>query len=121
MNTFERETMNGDVLAVAPETEIFEGEKEFVLKAEMPGLTRENIQIEFKADELTVSGKADAAEVAEGFRLVYGERAPKHYRQNFFFETEVDSDRIKASYENGVLTVTVPKAEKALPKKISIQ
>jgi HSP20 family protein len=105
---------------VMPLVSIRETEKEIVVEAEMPGLKKENISVDLEGDQLIVIGKQHE-QTPKDFTVVYQERTPFEYRRFFTIETEIDSQNISAQYENGILSVTLPKSERVQPKRIAVQ
>jgi len=108
---------------IQPLVNIQEEEKTVVLEAEMVGLTKDDISLELKGDELTLRGKAGRADdaVPKGYTVVHKERCPLEYIRTFLIGDDIDKTKIDAKYDNGILKVTLYKVEKAKPKKIEIQ
>jgi HSP20 family protein len=103
---------------VAPEVNIFETKDEYVLEAEMPGVTKDGLEITLEANVLTIVGhRSDAAPAGEP---VYRESRPVDYRRVFELDPAIDGEKIIARVDQGVLTLTLPKAERVKPKKISV-
>ena len=103
-----------------PAMDLVEAENEFVLKADLPGLSQENVSIEVEDNVLTISGerKSEEEERKEGyFRL---ERASGSFSRSLTLPEGVDPDGVKASFEHGVLEVHVPKPEAKKPRKVAI-
>ncbi|MBD3379713.1 MAG: Hsp20 family protein [Candidatus Omnitrophica bacterium] len=105
---------------IPPAVNIQETEKEVLIEAEMTGLKKEEVSIDVKGDELTLKGSKKDREVPEGYTPVYRERCPFEYSRTFILGEEVKKEGIKAKYENGILKVTIPKAEEVQPRKIEI-
>ncbi|MFA6636362.1 MAG: Hsp20/alpha crystallin family protein [Candidatus Omnitrophota bacterium] len=105
---------------VHPAVNILETEKEVVIEAEMTGLSKDDISLDVKGDELTLIGKRQGYTVPEGYTAVYTERCPFEYSRTFILGDEVKREGIAAKYDGGILRVTVPKADKVQPKKIEI-
>ena len=104
-----------------PAVDIYETEAhEYVIKAELPELKRENINVTFENSVLTVKGVRKAEQHAGGSaqRL---ERQYGSFERTFSLPSTVDVEHIDARYDNGVLTVDLPKAERAKPKQIEIK
>lgn len=110
----------GERLMVSPLVAIHETEKDVLLEAEMSGLDKESIGLEVKGDELTIRGIRKEAETPKGYTALYRERCPFEYSRTFVLGSEVDRDRISAKYEDGVLTLTIPKSDESQPRKIAI-
>lgn len=104
---------------VTPPAAIQETEKDFVVELDMPGLTKEGIDIHLNQNGLTITGRRHEA-IPKNHTAVYQERIPFDYQRTFSVNTEIKQEDIKASYENGVLTVTLPKSESIQPKKITV-
>jgi len=116
----ERDKEKTRVRVISPLTNIIEKEKEVVLEAEMAGLTREDIDLELNENELTVVGKQRGNGIPEGYTGLYIERCPLEYRRSFSLGSMIKKDAINARYENGVLILTLPKADEVVPRKLKI-
>ncbi len=103
-----------------PPVDIQETGEAYLFHAELPGLTRDDIHITLENNVLRVSGerKLDKDVKKENYHRV--ERTYGTFTRTFTMPTQVDSDKVLAAFENGVLTVTVPKSERAKPRKIEI-
>lgn len=102
-----------------PTTDIFEAEEALTVILEMPGVDKENVEISVESGVLTVIGRVDFSKY-EGMQPVYTEYNVGHYRRSFSLSNKIDQGRIAAEMNDGVLTVTLPKAEEAKPRRISI-
>ncbi|MBG0776175.1 MAG: Hsp20/alpha crystallin family protein [Desulfovibrionaceae bacterium] len=105
----------------APAADIIEREDGFHLFLDMPGVQREALVLDLNDNELTVSGRTAYPAQAEGERVHALEFGDCEYRRAFTLSDMVDRERIRATLTNGVLEIFLPKAEKALPKRIEIQ
>jgi HSP20 family molecular chaperone IbpA len=105
--------------SVIPAVNLYEREHEVVIVADMPGVSEKNVDLTVEKHVLTISGKAEWTEPA-GYELRYREFAPVEFRRVFSLTSDLDADNIKAGIKNGVLTVTLPKSEKAKPRKIAV-
>jgi HSP20 family protein len=103
-----------------PAMDLAETEGDYVLKADLPGLTDKDVHIEFENNVLTVSGerKVENEETGKGFRRV--ERSYGSFIRRLTLPEGVDADAIKATVNNGVLEVRVPKPEAVKPRKVEI-
>lgn len=103
-----------------PAMDLVETEDHLVLRADLPGLQREDVEIEAKDGVLTVSGerKAEHEEKSEGYHRV--ERSFGRFSRSLGLPRDVQPDDVKASFENGVLEVKVPKPEERKPTRIEI-
>jgi len=100
-----------------PATDIIETADAVVLKLDMPGVPKENVDLTVDKDMLTIVGKAQPEETGEA---VYRETYVGDYRRQFTLTTDVDTGKIAAAMTHGVLTVKIPKAEQTKPRKIKI-
>ncbi len=111
----------GGNLMRAPETDVVETEREIRVVAEMPGLRRENIEIDVENNVLTIRGeKREQRTEGEQGRWHLAERRYGTFTRSFVLPRDVDADGIQASFQDGVLTVSVPKSEKARRRRIEI-
>lgn len=103
-----------------PPMDLMETEQHYVLKADLPGLTEDDINIELENNILTVSGdrKAEQEQKGEGYYRV--ERAFGTFARTLTLPEGVDPDGIAASFDNGVLEVRIPKPEETKPRRVSI-
>jgi HSP20 family protein len=112
---------NGNSLMRAPETDVVETEREIRVITEMPGLKRENIDIDIENNVLTIRGeKREQRTEGEKGRWHLAERRYGTFTRSFVLPRDVDADNIQAAFQDGVLTVTVPKSEKARRRRIEI-
>lgn len=102
-----------------PTTDIYEAEQALTVVLEMPGVDKGNVEISVDSGVLTLEGRVDFSKY-EGMQPVYTEYNVGHYRRSFSLSNKIDQSRIAADMKDGVLTVTLPKAEEAKPRKISI-
>ena len=114
-------TRQGGNLMRAPETDVVETEREIRVMVEMPGLKRENIEVDVENNVLTIRGekREERTEGQEG-RYHLAERRWGTFARSFVLPRDVDADNIQASFEDGVLTVRIPKSEKARRRKIDV-
>ena len=114
---------NGDANTAngwSPETDIFETETDLVLQADLPGFNAKDIDMVVENNVLTIRGERqfEAKVQAEGLHRM--ERSYGKFSRSFTLPASVNPQKIQASYKNGVLTVTLAKAEHARPKRIQI-
>ena len=120
-NTFFDEGGNGQTRRRwAPAVDLFEREDSLVLKADLPGLGEDDVQIEVRDNVLTISGerRADFEDKQNGYYRV--ERSFGSFSRSLTLPEGVDAEQIKASFDNGVLEVTIPKPEERKPRRIEI-
>jgi HSP20 family molecular chaperone IbpA len=102
-----------------PVSDIFETDHALNVVLEMPGVAKENVEIGIENDVLKISGRIDIAKY-EGLQPVYTEYNIGNYSRSFQLSNKVDQDGIKAELKDGVMTLVLPKSEKAKPRKISV-
>jgi len=103
---------------VSPEVNIYETKDGYVLEAEMPGVSKDGLEITLEGSEITLAGHRRAEAVA-GTPL-FRERSPVDYRRVFELDPAIDAAKIDARMNQGVLTLTLPKSEKVQPRKITV-
>jgi len=125
MNRLMGDTDTGDLTyggAWLPAVNVEERENEILLTAELPGISQDDIEIEIENNVLTVSGEKrdQREEESNGNRYHLVERTFGSFRRSFTLPRTVDADKINASFESGVLSVRLPKAEESLTRRIKI-
>ncbi len=113
-----REEMRAPGSYVRPAVDIFETESDLVLMADMPGVEKENLDISLERGLLTILGTVK--QTGRG-GVVFREFSPVNYYRQFTLPNEVEVDKIAAEFKNGVLNLTIPKAEAAKPRRIEIR
>ena len=104
---------------LTPVTDILETADEYKLRMEMPGITKDSLEVTVHNDELEIRGTVHN-EVPEGKSLKYAEYSLHNYRRLFKVGEDINREGIKAELNNGVLTLTLAKAEKVKPRRIEI-
>ncbi len=104
-----------------PSVDISENENAYVLKAELPGVNREDINIDINNKTLTLKGEKKFEEKTEKENYVRVERSYGSFSRTFTLSDKVDTENVKASYKDGVLEVTLPKKEEAKPREIKVE
>ena len=107
-------------LVFTPFVDIFETEQQLTLLADMPGVKSENLNIDLRDNTLTLTGDVEPDEAAGEDRLLTEYETGKYYRQ-FNLSEMIDQNKIDAKLSNGVLRLTLPKVEKAAPRKIEVK
>jgi len=105
----------------APAVDVAETEREIILHAELPGLRKEDIDIQLTGDTLTLRGERQLANTQRGENFHRVERQYGVFQRTFQIEVPIDTTKVAASYEEGVLTVRLPKQEEVKPRQIEIQ
>lgn len=106
--------------ALVPPVDIIETDDGITLHADMPGVWKESVSINVEGDTLTVEGEVSLGEPSE-LKGVYAEVRVARYRRAFVLSRDLDSGRIEATMKDGVLTLRVPKMERAKPKRIEVR
>ena len=104
---------------IVPPVDIFEDAEGIVLRADMPGVARENLSIDVDGETLTVAGTVRLGE--DSGLPVYSEIRVADYRRSFVLGRDLDAGRIEAMLRDGVLTLRVPKTEQAKPRRIEVK
>jgi HSP20 family protein len=122
MNTLTRETRESDrsqpeqvVTPAASVTEITDG---YMLAIEMPGVKKDGLEISVENNELTIVGRRSLPAV-EG-TLIHRESRPENFRRVFELDPSIDADKISAKVDQGLVILTLPKAEHVKPRKITV-
>jgi HSP20 family molecular chaperone IbpA len=102
-----------------PSIDIHETDDGLVLLADLPGVTSDSLELQVQDNKLTLFGRVPMP-VSEGAQVVHQEYQVGDFLRSFILSDEVDHDRISATLNNGVLTVVLPKAAKAKPRKIQV-
>ena len=100
--------------------DVAETENEFVVKASLPGIKPEDVQIAVHGDTLTIRGESKAEEEKQGQTSRLRERRSGMFQRSLRLATPIDADKANARFKDGVLTLTLPKSEQARPKQIRI-
>lgn len=103
-----------------PYTDVYETDDALTVVMEMPGVDRKDVDVSLENDVLRVQGTIDFAKY-EGMEPVYTEYNVGHYARSFTLSGKVNQDQISAQLEDGVLTLTLPKAAEAKPRRIAIK
>lgn len=106
---------------VVPPVDIFEDDSGITLLADLPGVSREQLGVRVDGDNLVIEATANAIAVPQGMELVYSEAQFPSYRRQFTLSRELEPSRIEAALKDGVLRLTIPKAEAAKPRRIEVR
>jgi HSP20 family molecular chaperone IbpA len=106
--------------AFLPTADIFETEDALTVVLEMPGVDRNNIDVNVDNGVLMIEGRIDFSKY-EGLQPVYSEYNIGPFRRNFRISSRIDQDKIKAEMRDGVITLTLPKAEQTKPRRIEVR
>jgi HSP20 family protein len=103
-----------------PSVDVFEDKESLKIVAELPGLKPEDVKITLENSTLTLRGEKKQVAEEKTERVHRYERSYGSFERSFSLPNTVDADKVAASFENGVLTITLPKAEKAKPREIAV-
>ena len=112
---------NGDNAAWLPAVDIVENDGAYVVRAELPGVNKDDVKITVENDILTIKGEKKNEKESKENQFTRIERSYGSFQRSFTLPSSVESGKIEASFENGILTVTVPKAEEVKPKQIEVK
>ena len=124
MNTLTRETRESDRSQteqfITPPASVREIGDGYTLEIEMPGVKKDGLEISVENNELTITGRRTDS-TPEGWNSVYRESRPLHFRRVFDLDPSIDTTKIVAKIDQGLLTVTLPKAEAVKPRRIKVE
>ena len=104
-----------------PAMDIVEQGKDFMVNVDLPGVKKEDIKITFEENVLTVEGSRKTAELPEQAELLLQEVRSGEFHRSIRFRQDVDTEKMSAELNNGVLSITLPKSEAVKAKEISIK
>ena len=102
-----------------PVTDIFETEQALTVVLEMPGVSKESVEVGVENDVITITGRIDSSKY-EGLQPLYTEYNIGNYSRSFQISSKIEQEGIEAELKDGVMTLVLPKAEKAMPRRISV-
>lgn len=117
---FERSSDESSITTWAPAVDIFETEHELVVKADLPDIDPKDLDIRVENNILSIRGERKFESKVSQDKYLRVERAYGSFSRSFSLASTVNSEAIKADYQNGVLTLSVPKREEAKPKQIKV-
>jgi HSP20 family molecular chaperone IbpA len=106
--------------AIRPPVDIYEDKQGITLRADMPGVSKEHLDIKIDRDSLSIEGTAEIA-TPENMEALYADVQTTRYRRSFTMSSELDNEKADASLKDGVLTLHIPKREQYQPRKIDIR
>ena len=119
-NVLEHSGEESNLTSWAPAVDIYETEHELVVKADLPDIDPKDLDIRVENNILTIRGERKFEKKVNEENYLRVERAYGSFSRSFSLANTVNSEAIKADYQNGVLTLTVPKREEAKPKQIKV-
>jgi len=102
-----------------PSVDIFEDTAGITLRADMPGVSREHLDIQVNRDTLSIQGEAEIP-MPEGMEAIYADIRLTRYQRSFSLSSELDGEQAEASLKDGVLTLRIPKHARYQPRKIEV-
>ena len=111
---------NGHSRAMSPAVDLDEEENRFVIRADLPGMDQKDIEVRVHEGTLLLAGKREAKQEQKSETGYYRERRYGSFSRSFKLGSAVDDSKIEATYENGVLTVVLPKKEEVKPRQIPV-
>lgn len=115
-----RENGGRGLTAWTPSADMTEDEKEYTIHMDIPGMKKDDIKVSFQDGRITISGEREAREKEEKKDFVRQERYYGSFYRSFTLPENVKEDQIEAKFKNGVLELTIPKAEVVKPKSIKV-
>lgn len=106
---------------LAPSVDILEQDHAYIVEAELPGLTKDDVKISIEGNVLTIRGEKKQEATNEGRYYHRSERTYGSFTRSFTLPSSVKIDKIEANYKNGILTINLPKAEEAKPKAVEVK
>ena len=104
-----------------PKADVYETKDAYVIEAEVAGYDEKNINLHVEKHVLSISSDEVKRELPEGTSLIAGEITLPAFERSFSLPESADEERISADYKNGILLITIPKKEKALPRRIEVK
>jgi HSP20 family protein len=105
----------------APRTDLVETEDAYRIHLDVPGVSKDDLKINYQDNQLTISGERASDRTGENEEYVRVERPFGHFYRSFTLPRTVNAENIDARYDNGVVTIQVPKTEEVKPRQIEIQ
>lgn len=121
-NEMDRPYLHGPAFTLgtnSPRINLLENGDKFEVRAELPGISKDDISIKIQGNYLEISGKR-AIEPPEGYKLHRNERSSTTFSRSFTLPDEVDAEKVDATLKDGILYLTLPKSEAAKPRQITI-
>jgi len=106
---------------VFPLINLTENKDNFFIRAELPGIEKEDLEIQANANSVSITGERKIPQEEEGARYHRREREAGKFSRVITLDAEIDPEKVEAGLKNGILTITAPKAEISKPKQITVQ
>lgn len=114
-----QESENRSEFVLAPDVDIYEDAEGICVRADMPGVSKDRLDIQVNKDALTIQGDA-RIEMPEGMEALHADVRSTRYRRSFVLSTELDTEKVDAKLKDGVLSVHIPKRAEAKPRRIEV-
>lgn len=105
----------------SPRVDVHETDKDILIDVEVPGIEKKDIKVEVKNNNLTISGESKTERKTEEAQCFRVERRYGKFERTFGLPDTIQTDKVTAAYKNGILNLTLPKTEKAIPKEVQIE
>jgi len=106
--------------AIRASVDIFEDKTGITVRADMPGVSRERLDIKIDKDTLSIEGRAEIP-MPDGMEPLYADIRSTRYQRSFSLSSELDADKAEASLKDGLLTLRIPKREQYQPRKVEVR
>ncbi|MEW8658239.1 MAG: Hsp20/alpha crystallin family protein [Candidatus Thiodiazotropha endolucinida] len=106
--------------SIRPNVDILEDETGITLRADLPGVTKQGLDIQVDNETLSIDGKAEI-DTPEAMQALYADVCATRYQRSFSLSSELDGDKAEANFKDGVLSLRIPKREQYQPRKIEIR
>ena len=119
-NLEKRDTREAAATPLIPAVDVFEDKEGITLRADLPGVSKDNLAIGVDGDSLTIEGTVSLGETPQ-LKAIYAEVRVAQYKRTFVLSRDLDTGNIDAGLANGVLTLRIPKREQARPRRIEVK
>ena len=119
-NAPRRDTREAEAAPLVPPVDVIEDGEGITLRADLPGVSKDGLEVGIDGDTLTITGTVRLGEGAN-LQKVYAEVRVAEYKRTFVLSRDLDAQKIEAAMKDGVLTVRVPRAEQAKPRRIAVK
>ena len=116
----EMQTRSEQDVYLIPAVDIYEDSGGITLKADLPGVSRDRLEIQVEGNNLAIEGQA-AIEMPEGMEALHADIGTTRYRRSFTLSNELETDKVNAEMKNGELTLHLPKRAELQPRKIEVR
>jgi HSP20 family molecular chaperone IbpA len=118
--TARADTAPGNAAALMPPVDVIEDSTGITLRADLPGVPKDKLSLQVEADTLTIEAEMSIG-TPDGMEASYAEVSVPRYRRAFTLSKELDPSKVSAELRNGVLSLRIPKAERAQPRRIEVK